>query len=92
MWRWACVCLYSAALSGCGDDACVRKSDCAAGMECRAGRCVLPNRSEGGDGSADSGAVDMPLDEVGHDGAPDAIEDFSPADATDAGLDGGPDA
>ena len=93
MSRWVYGCLCSAALWGCGDDACVRRSDCAGGMVCRAGVCVIPDGSAGGDASLDSAAADAPPDAAGSEGAsPDANGDLSPADATDAGLDGGSDA
>ena len=96
---WVYACLCSLAL-GCGDDACVRRSDCASGLLCRAGVCVAPGgpSSDAADAGPADGPMDTPtdapMDTTGTDGAgaPDAIQDSTPADAADAGLDGGTDA
>ena len=107
MWRWACVCLSSAALAlaapGCGDDACVRRSDCRSGLHCLAGRCVAPDASTS-DASAgdDVTSPDAPLDAP--QAPPDGTDAAGPADAStgdsnaadapaaDAAPDGGTDA
>jgi hypothetical protein len=91
MWRWVFVCLSSAAVAGC-HDACVRRSDCAPGYECVAGRCLPP------DGPADGAAPDAPVpdssfDGVIYDGPVDGAPNDSTADApADAARDGGTDA
>lgn len=93
MLRWVFAYLCSL-LAGCGDDLCVRQSDCPAGLTCVAGECVAGASSDY-DLGADSMAV--PSDAAGeltlHDGGTDAawpedasLEDVSQNDALSDGF------
>jgi hypothetical protein len=92
MWRWACGFLCSAAFAGCGDT-CVRDSDCSADRVCSAGACVVP-AAPSGDGSTQDALPDRTAgDGAASEGAGgDGPQDTFPADASDAGFDGGSDA
>ena len=98
MWRWASVCLFSLLPGGCGDDACVRQSDCRLGLHCAAGRCIAPDGAAPLDAGADDAVPWDALEEPASDGADDgpadgATNDSNPADAQpDVASDGGTDA
>ena len=76
---WA-VCAVSAALVGCGDQGCIRHSDCLSPAMCVVGKCVVPE-----DGSVDA-SLDASLD-AAVDASLDAAVDASLDAAVDASLD-----
>ena len=82
---WA-VCAVSVALVGCGDQGCIRHSDCLSPAMCVVGKCVVPE-----DGSVDASldaSADASLD-AAVDGALDAATPDAAAMSDAGDVDGG---
>lgn len=88
-WRSLYLIVALAVAFGCScSQPCQRHSDCASGMVCQSGVCILPAAEDGGQ-PADAGAADAPADAAPGDAASDGMPDAPPADAgpADAGAD-----
>ncbi len=93
VWSSSCsaaVLLFAAAILGaCDEGRCARTSDCASGLECRAGTCAEPPIDGDAAAEAQTDAA-SPAPDAAQD-APDAAQDARDATApTDAGHDGAP--